>query len=308
MRQPLDPAATGYLRQVRALNPPIGEHLVPWHVGQTRVGWLRADFARRLTDFPEVFAADTQGVHVVGRWADFATRSERLGEVCATLAADGDLPALVGEPYPVTPAGREAALCVVDRAAAAAFGVRSFGQHLNGYVRRGGEWWMWIGRRARDRRIFPGALDQLVAGGLPYGSGLTDNLVKECAEEAGMPVELARRARPVGALSYNRLTERGFRPDVLYCYDLELSEDFEPLNTDGEVEEFLLLPLGEVARLVRETSDFKLNCNLVVIDFLIRHGFIGPESPEYLALVQGLRPPLGPPGAGQRAEGLLGVS
>jgi 8-oxo-dGTP pyrophosphatase MutT (NUDIX family) len=122
------------------------------------------------------------------------------------------------------------------------------------------------------------------------------NLVKECAEEAGMPPELARQARPVGALSYNRLTERGFRPDVLYCYDLELSEEFRPLNTDGEVEEFLLLPLVEVARLVRETDEFKLNCNLVVIDFLIRHGFIGPDSPEYLDLVQGLRVPLGPPG------------
>jgi 8-oxo-dGTP pyrophosphatase MutT (NUDIX family) len=287
---------TGYLRQVRALNPPIRETLVPWFIGDACVGWLRSAFARRLADFPEVFMATPDGVRLVARWADFGARTERLEEVCRTLASDGDLSPLLGEPYPVTPAGREAALCVLDRAAAAAFGVRSFGQHLNGYVRRAGEWWMWLGRRARDRRIFPGALDQLVAGGLPHASDLMANLVKECAEEAGMPPELARQARPVGALSYNRLTERGFRPDVLYCYDLELSEEFRPLNTDGEVEEFLLLPLVEVARLVRETDEFKLNCNLVVIDFLIRHGFIGPDSPEYLELVQGLRVPLGPPG------------
>ena len=42
------------------------------------------------------------------------------------------------------------------------------------------------------------------------------------------------------------------------------------------------------AAIVRDSDEFKLNCNLVVIDFLIRHGWIDPRSPEYLALVLGL--------------------
>ena len=48
------------------------------------------------------------------------------------------------------------------------------------------------------------------------------------------------------------------------------------------------MPIEEVARIVRETDDFKLNCNLVIIDFLVRHGYIGPENPKYLEIVQGL--------------------
>ncbi|MCB1727966.1 MAG: NUDIX domain-containing protein, partial [Gammaproteobacteria bacterium] len=176
--------------------------------------------------------------------------------------------------------------------AAAYFGVRSFGQHLNGFVRRPDGIHMWIGRRARDRLLFPGALDNMVAGGLPHALGLDENLVKECREEAGVPEALARKAVPVGALSYNRVAPRGFRRDVLYCYDLELPEDFVPQNTDGEVEAFMLLPLAEVAAIVHETDDFKLNCNLVIIDFLIRHGWLDPQTPEYLALVLGLRQPL----------------
>ena len=88
------------------------------------------------------------------------------------------------------------------------------------------------------------------------------------------------------------MAPRGFRRDVLYCYDLELPEDFVPQNTDGEVEAFMLLPLAEVAAIVHETDDFKLNCNLVIIDFLIRHGWLDPQTPEYLALVLGLRQPL----------------
>jgi hypothetical protein len=31
---------------------------------------------------------------------------------------------------------------------------------------------------------------------------------------------------------------------------------------------------------------------LVIIDFLVRHGLIGPEHEDYLAIVQGLRAPL----------------
>ncbi len=126
-------------------------------------------------------------------------------------------------------------------------------------------------------------------------SGRIRVVQKEAAEEAGIPPELTRQARPVGALTYNRVTARGFRPDVLYCYDLEVTKGFRPVNTDGEVEEFMLLPLPEVLRIVQDTDDFKLNCNLVVIDFLVRHGVLGPERPDYLEILSGLRPPLGAP-------------
>jgi hypothetical protein len=43
---------------------------------------------------------------------------------------------------------------------------------------------------------------------------------------------------------------------------------------------------------VRESDEFKLNCNLVIIDFLVRHGYIDQEAPDYLEIVQGLRSPL----------------
>jgi len=78
----------------------------------------------------------------------------------------------------------------------------------------------------------------------------------------------------------------------MYCYDLELPADFEPRCTDGEVESFRRLPLAEVARLVRETDELKLNCNLVIIDFLIRHGQVPQDDPDYLAILRGLRQPL----------------
>jgi hypothetical protein len=78
----------------------------------------------------------------------------------------------------------------------------------------------------------------------------------------------------------------------MYCYDLELPEDFVPRCTDGEVDAFYRLPVAEVARLVRDTDEFKLNCNLVIIDFLVRHGVLSQDDPDYLPILHGLRSPL----------------
>ncbi len=286
-----------FLRHIQACNSPVEEPFLRWRIGSRVYGWVRPAFARHLQRFPAVFDVSEKGIQTPGGLSQGAL-SERLADLARTLAAEGIVPPLLDEPYPVTAGGRGEAIASVDRVLAAYLGLRSFGQHLNGYVREGDRIMMWIGRRARDRLIFPGALDNLVAGGLPHAVSLQENLIKESWEEAGMPASLAQNAVPVGALSYNRVAERGFRPDVLYCYDIELPRDFEPRNTDGEVEKFMLLPIEQVMEIVHDSDEFKLNCNLVVIDFLVRHGLIGPSDPEYLDIVGGLRAPLGMPERG----------
>jgi 8-oxo-dGTP pyrophosphatase MutT (NUDIX family) len=60
-------------------------------------------------------------------------------------------------------------------------------------------------------------------------------VVKECWEEAGVPNELAAAATAVGFVSYVSMSEEGLKPDVLFCYDLQLPEDFVPQPQDGEV-------------------------------------------------------------------------
>jgi hypothetical protein len=107
-----------------------------------------------------------------------------------------------------------------------------------------------------------------------------------------MTAALADQAMEVGSVIYCRDSERGLKPDVMFCYDLEVPEAFEPRCTDGEVETFYRLPLEDVREIVRQTEEFKLNCNLVIIDFLVRHGLIPREDPQYEAIVRGLRSPL----------------
>jgi 8-oxo-dGTP pyrophosphatase MutT (NUDIX family) len=177
----------------------------------------------------------------------------------------------------------------MERAGVPHFGVRAYGVHVNGFVRDGAGLRMWVGRRAHEKHTYPGQLDNLIAGGQPVGLGVFENLIKEAEEEASVPPALARTARPAGVISYVLEIPEGLRPDTMFVYDLELPADFTPRSSDGEVEEFYLWPIDKVLDVVANTTEYKFNCNLVVIDFCVRHGLIGPETREYVEIVRGLR-------------------
>lgn len=265
---------------------------IPLTFERHRIGYLRSTFARTLGAWETLFRVTPGKVELIARGDDVGERSHPWNQMLKEMMAQGALEYLTGEPYPVTPAGRDQALFVIDRAAAPLFGIRAFGQHINGFVRAADGLKLWVGKRSADRRNFPGKLDHLVAGGLPYAVSLRDNLVKECWEEAGIPAEIAGRAISVGAVTYVAESARGLKPDTLFCYDLELPPNFTPRCTDGEVEAFELWPVERVMETLEAGASFKLNCNLVIIDFLIRHGYISPEHEDYLFLVNGLHPSL----------------
>jgi hypothetical protein len=44
-----------------------------------------------------------------------------------------------------------------------------------------------------------------------------------------------------------------------------------------------------VETVLRDTADFKFNVALVLLDLLVRHGRLGPEHPDYVPIVEGLR-------------------
>ncbi|TVQ86569.1 MAG: DUF4743 domain-containing protein [Chromatiaceae bacterium] len=282
-----------FLDHIRACNSWNPADFMPFVVDGERLGTVRISLASALVRLRAEFCIRGDALHWQFVPEGFAARTEALHALCLELAQQGLISHLHGEQYAVTPGRREDARFLIDRACAPYFGVRAFGQHLNGFVRRDDGLHLWIGRRSANRRVAPNQLDQLVAGGLPWGVELAANLRKECWEEARLDADLAARARPVGIVSYCRDSSRGLKPDVIYCYDLELPPEFTPHCNDEEVQAFYCWPIAQVMATVRDTTDFKLNCNLVIIDFLIRHGLLGPEHPDYPAIAQGLRTPLG---------------
>ena len=64
-------------------------------------------------------------------------------------------------------------------------------------------------------------------------------------------------------------------------------------NNDKEVEKFDLVPIETVMETIKNCPHaFKYNCNLVIIDFLIREGLISEDHENFKKLVEGLRYPI----------------
>ena len=260
----------------------------PLLVDGQQVGQVSAGSAGELADFGTIFDFINMEIHLSQDIKGFKERTTIMGEVARSLFDKGMIVGWRKELYPVASKFGEPALFNIERAAVPFFGIRAYGVHVNGWLGSGKEPQMWIGRRSRSKPTGAGQLDQVVAGGLPSGIGLMENVIKECQEEASIGALLARQAIPVGTVSYITKREEGLRHDVLFNYDLCLPENFTPNNGDGEVDEFMLWPMSKVLEEVGREGIFKFNSALVVIDYLVRHGFISPESPGYTEIVSGL--------------------
>ncbi|HLO75525.1 MAG TPA: DUF4743 domain-containing protein [Magnetospirillum sp.] len=279
-----------YIDHIAACNTYDIRKFRPFVVGGQAVGWVRHDVAEWLEDFDDVFVVGDDCVWLHQRLDTPQARTQAVEAACVALADSRRTPRLRGERYAVARAWGDTPLMEIDRAVVSLFGVRAYGVHVNGIIRDGGEQRLWIAKRAVDKAVAPGKLDNMIAGGQPAGLGLKENLVKEAAEEADIGRDLALTARPVGAINYCHEDAWGLKPDTMFCYDLDVPAGFQPRNVDGEIDSFSPMAVDEVARRVRDTDDFKFNVNLVLIDFLIRHGRLCPDDePDYLALVRGLR-------------------
>lgn len=192
------------------------------------------------------------------------------------------------EYYAVAESYASETLFLLERAALSYLGITGYGVHVNGYVRKADEIFMWVAKRSLNKPTSPGKLDQIAAGGQPYNISVWDNVIKECKEEASIPAQLAAQAKPVSAISYWYDLAIGMRPDVIFNYDLCLPEDFIPQINDDEVDSFVCYPMPELLDLIANTQQFKFNSAVVVIDFAIRHGLITPNHPDYLALQEGM--------------------
>ncbi|GAX77947.1 hypothetical protein CEUSTIGMA_g5389.t1 [Chlamydomonas eustigma] len=288
---------TGYMQRIQECNTGLAElpTLTPFIVNGKVVGQMKQAFIEQLARFEQVFciSASLGPSGSVQLRQNLDTAEKRTEAVAGVLRQLRDERVITGwrdEYYPVTSSFYDQPVMLVERAAATQFGIKAYGVHVNGYVESSDKGLcLWVARRSKSKPTWPGKLDHIAAGGQGYGISVMENVIKECQEEASIPRELAATAVSVGAVSYMNISAAGLKPDVLFVFDIKLPEDFVPKPLDGEVEEFQLLPIQEVARLVSDTTEFKANCNLVIIDFMIRRGCITPDTPGYLQLVASLR-------------------
>ncbi|MBH89106.1 MAG: DUF4743 domain-containing protein [Magnetovibrio sp.] len=280
-----------FLDRMKDCSVPDLSTYLPFVVGDEIVGYVKPSFAKTLNDFQDTFTITEDRLELNQKLHSIQERTQGISEVLESLARSGIVSGWRGERYKVSRTYYEPTVFEIERAAVPLFGTIGCSVHINGITWRNGKLCMWIGRRSLTKPIGPGKLDQIVAGGQPIGISVRNNLIKECAEEANIPAEIAVSSKSVGALTYIVEQPEGLRRDVIFIYDLVLPEDFKPENTDGEMEEFQLMTMNDVMSRVQETCDFKFNCAFVIIDFLIRHGYIEPDHQDYLKLISSLHNP-----------------
>jgi isopentenyldiphosphate isomerase len=256
----------------------------PWFQDDALLGYVQDSFRDRGLGFG-LWQESEQGLVIP------SLSEGKLNQLFARFAKDtyeeGLLWSWVGEPFPVKASVTDPTRFVMERTLTAPLGCLTFGVHLNGYVRTHKGIELWVAKRSEQKPTFPGKLDNMVGGGQPAGLGLFENLLKECFEEAGISETQARQSIATGTISYRHTDGRGLKRDILYCYDLELPDSFVPVCQDGEVESFERLPIDDVLSLIETTDVFKYNCNLVIIDFAIRHGILtGDNTPDYAELCE----------------------
>ena len=253
---------------------------LPFYIDRERVGWIRRSDAPALYAWPDVFHIDQTSIRLAEPFSDLNSRSAALGAVIGMLAADGRIPGWRNETYAIRNAFDAEPLAFIERAASRFFGTMTYAVHLNGIVEVAGRApELWIARRSEMKATDPGMLDNVVAGGIGWGMGIAETLVKECWEEAGMAPELAAKAVRGRAFHVLQSLPEGTQAEEIFVFDLALPADFSPRNQDGEVGEHRLAGIGEVARWIEEGM-MTVDASLATIDLLLRRQWIDEEACE----------------------------
>ena len=281
----------GFLRTACTHASHMGRELplVPFYVKEHPVGWLRPSFAEELGRWPHVFDVSSSWVTLRTKPDTVAARTKAMKEVTESLRKEGQIQGWRGELVSIAHHYASPELLRIERAATRHFGMMAYAAHLNGFVRKGGTVHTWVARRAADKSIDPGMLDNLVGGRVAAGMTVDETIHKEAWEEAGIAPKLLEDLYCVGAVRVEYTVPEGLHREILFVHDLWLPADFKPRNQDGEVGEIKLMKTEDVVEKILDGA-FTLDAGAVMIDALIRQGVPLPEDEQYLDLIRLLKP------------------
>jgi hypothetical protein len=254
---------------------------LPFRIGGLHCGWISRHNAPALQQWPEWFDLEDAAVTLASQLDTPKRRTAALEPVCRSLAASGHVRGWRNEHYAIRNEFDAAPLALIERAAARFFGSLTFGVHVNGIV-AGGDGdgpRLWLARRSLAKFVDPGKFDNVVGGGIGWGYGVMETLVKECAEESGIPPSLASRATPGRRVSVLAEIPEGLQWEQIFTYDLPLPADFVPRGEDGEVSEHRLVGLDDALGLIAH-AELTTDAALVTLDWMLRAGHIDRSLPE----------------------------
>lgn len=272
------------------------------HDGSFQLGFLIQPVAKAIEEYPQyfLFSKTENKISFHPSLDSIAKREEVLMEIGTNWRSHSLFETLKGwrnEKYTIYD-NNGLPYFHLERSMCPLFGVVMYGVHINGYLKsENGNYKLWVPRRAANKPTYPGMLDNTVAGGLGFPYGPLETCYKECYEEAGLEEEyVSKHIKSCGVVSYLYQLSPGeyqyesglVQPEVEYVYDIEMDVSIIPHPVDHESEDFRLMDIAEVKKRLAN-HEFKDNCAAIIIDFMIRHSLITPESePDYIQITNKL--------------------
>ena len=248
--------------------PPL--HFLPFYLGDTQIGCVPKDRAKRIADALAASTLTPEGLYWKAEHDSYAERSLRLGAIADRFHQMGLISGWRSEAYEYLAPGTAIStqpypLFKLERAAFRFFGLQSQAVHVNGFDPTG---LMWSGRRALNKATDPGKLDNLAAGGLSAGESIQSCAQRELLEEAGLIVPDCGTPQAAGFIVTSRAEPEGWHDEILWVFNLDLAPGMQPRNTDGEVSEFLHLDAGSVMQRIRN-AEYSVDAACVIAQGLI---------------------------------------
>ena len=135
----------------------------------------------------------------------------------------------------------------IERGAVRVLGLATQAVHLVGHT---GDGHLWVQQRAFNKPNNPGQWDTLMGGMVSAADTLQQALTRETWEEAGLQVHTLQTVAHGGHLDFARPADEaggaGYMVERIDWFHATVPDGMVPVNQDGEVERFELLPPDEV--------------------------------------------------------------
>lgn len=256
-------------------------------VQDQQVGWTPLTFANQISALNDTWSLTDRGLEMNDRLKTFDERTQAADECFLALSEKGVLPhmpdyASMGGIDWVSVCAHDnpdEPLFILKRFYHPCLGIRINAVMLNGY--KGDQYWVAI----RSMNVEgPGKLDVISAGMVRHGETIAEGLQHEAEEEAGLSEDDIKDVKKVGILHLPTIGYAGFFSDErFHIFDIELLNKEPVVMLPYEVSGFKLLSMNDVISKIETGESFKAHINVVVTDFLVRHGYLN-DHPEFAAI------------------------
>jgi 8-oxo-dGTP pyrophosphatase MutT (NUDIX family) len=138
-------------------------------------------------------------------------------------------------------------LAVVERGAARVLGIFTHAVHMVGLSAKGD---IWLQQRALSKATDPGLWDSMAGGLLNSTDTLTQGVLRETYEEAGLTRDDLSDCVPCGMVQEHRYTDDGYIAQAVWAHRATLKPNVTPHNLDGEVMGFACVSRDTLLELI----------------------------------------------------------